>query len=207
MINPFVPLPEFFRHRSQLHGQSHVARVMVHALRLIEATGWEHEAARLWAAVYLHDLERTHDGRCLRHGADAVARWEKQLPLQAHILSGGVLERDYAAIAHAVEVHCLPDSEEPERDHPDWPLVALLKDADGLDRVRLGDLDPAYLRLPPSHEMLEFAQQLFDQTNGVIPEGEDHFADLTVAADNILHGRPAFDADEDEPAADEPAKE
>lgn len=197
MIDPFVPLPQHFRHASRVHGQAHVARVMVHALRLIEATGWEHEAARLWAAVYLHDLERTHDGPCQRHGAAAVERWETQLPLQIHILSGGVLESDYAAIAHAVDVHCRPDSDEPSRDHPDWPLVALLKDADGLDRVRLGDLDPSYLRLPQSLEMVGFAQALFDLTHGEIPEGEDHFADLTVAADEILNGI-APDASPDE---------
>jgi len=188
MIDPIVPLPAHFRHRSSLHGQSHVARVMVHALRLIEATGWEHEAARLWAAVYLHDLERTHDGKCERHGAAAVARWETQLPLQLHLMSGGITEADYPAIALAVEVHCLPNTDEPPRDHPNWPLVALLKDADGLDRVRLGDLDTAQLRLPESLTMVAFAQELFDATNGAIPEGEDHFAELTVAANEILSG-------------------
>lgn len=31
-------MPELFLHRSTLHGQAHVGRVMVHALRLIEAT-------------------------------------------------------------------------------------------------------------------------------------------------------------------------
>ena len=196
MIDPFVPLPSHFRHRSRLHGQSHVARVMVHALRLIEATGWEHEAARLWAAVYLHDLERTHDGRCLRHGADAVERWQTQLPLQLHIMSGGVMEADYPAIAHAVEVHCRPDSDEPDRDHADWPLVALLKDADGLDRVRLGDLNPTYLRLPQSREMVEFAQKLFDASNGQIPEGDDHFAELTLVADEVLNGPRAEEPEE-----------
>ena len=188
MIDPFVPLPEHFRHHSTIHGQSHVARVMVHALRLIEATGWEHEAARLWAAVYLHDLERTHDGKCLRHGANAVARWEEQLPLRLHLMSGGIEEADYADIALAVELHCLPNSEEPPHDHPSWPLVALLKDADGLDRVRLGDLDPSYLRLPQSLTMIEFAQQLYDRTDGEIPEGEDHFAELTRVANEILSG-------------------
>lgn len=188
MIDPFVPLPQHFRHKSRLHGQSHVARVMVHALRLIEATGWEHEAARLWAAVYLHDLERTHDGVCHRHGADAVRRWQEQMPLRLHIVSGGVQESDYDAIALAVERHCQPNSEEPPHSDPTWPLVALLKDADGLDRVRLGDLDPSFLRLPESRAMVEFAQTLYDETNGIIPEGEHHFADLTVAANEILSG-------------------
>ena len=69
-----VPPPELFLHPSYLHGQAHVARVMIHALRLIEATGAEGEASRLWAAVYLHDIARRHDGSCKRHGADAWAR-------------------------------------------------------------------------------------------------------------------------------------
>jgi hypothetical protein len=38
-------------------------RVMVHAFCLLEATGWSEEAPRLWAAVYLHDIARTHDER------------------------------------------------------------------------------------------------------------------------------------------------
>ncbi len=37
-LDQMVPLPELFRHRSTLHGQAHVSRVMVHAMRLIDAT-------------------------------------------------------------------------------------------------------------------------------------------------------------------------
>lgn len=53
-----APSPLLFTHQSPLHGQSHVSRVLVHAFRLVEATGWIEEAPRLWAAVYLHDLAR-----------------------------------------------------------------------------------------------------------------------------------------------------
>lgn len=186
MIDPFVPLPQHFRHASTIHGQAHVARVMIHALRLIEATGWEEEAARLWAAVYLHDLERTHDGACHRHGADAVTRWRTQDALRLHMLTGGVTEDDHEAIEAAVTLHCMDDDELPPRDHPYWRLCVLLKDADGLDRVRLGDLDASYLRLPQSLAMVEFATRLYDVTNGDIPEGEGHFAELTAAAAELL---------------------
>ena len=57
-----VPPTELFLHPSRLHGQAHVTRVMVHAFRLIAATGFVEETARLWAAVYLHDIARLHDG-------------------------------------------------------------------------------------------------------------------------------------------------
>jgi hypothetical protein len=74
----------------------------------------------------------------------------------------------------------------PPKDHASWRLVALLKDADGLDRVRLGDLDPKMLRLPESQKMIAFAQQLFDATHGKVPEGEAHWADVTQIAQEIL---------------------
>ncbi len=186
MISPFVPLPQHFRHVSKIHGQAHVARVMVHALRLIEATGWEDEAARLWAAVYLHDLERTHDGRCHKHGADAVARWRAQESLRLHIFSAGIDQADREPVEIAVALHCQPDSEMPSNDHAQWRLVALLKDADGLDRVRLGDLDPKFLRLPESKTMVAFAQTLYDKTHEIVPEGDDHWADVTEIAQGIL---------------------
>ena len=67
-------MPELFWHPSTLHGQAHVTRVMVHAIRLIDATGQQHLGPQLWAAVFLHDLARPHDGVCHRHGADAARR-------------------------------------------------------------------------------------------------------------------------------------
>jgi hypothetical protein len=37
-------------------------------------------------------------------------------------------------------------------------FMSRLKDADGLDRVRLGDLDARYLRNPEAREMVGFAE-------------------------------------------------
>jgi hypothetical protein len=171
-----VPTPELFTHASTLHGQAHVSRVMVHAFRLLDATGWEEEAPRLWAAVYLHDIARTHDGRCFRHGGDAMKKFERLPHLRELFARGGVQESDYASIHTAVVHHSLPN--ELDRDHPHWRLTSLLKDADGLDRVRLGDLDPNYLRNPQAREMIAFAEALFQETDGIVPIGHAHFAVL-----------------------------
>ena len=171
-----VPPPELFTHASTLHGQAHVSRVMVHAFRLIAATGWAEEASRLWAAVYLHDIARTHDGLCHRHGGDAMTRFETLSEVRDLFAQGGVAESDYAAIRTAVVHHCLP--RELARTHPHWRLTSLLKDADGLDRVRLGDLDPGYLRNREAHDMVAFAASLFTETDGTIPVGHGHFAAL-----------------------------
>ena len=171
-----VPPPELFTHASTLHGQAHVSRVMVHAFRLIAATGWAEEASRLWAAVYLHDIARTHDGLCHRHGGDAMTRFETLSEVRDLFAQGGVAESDYPAIRTAVVHHCLP--RELTRTHPHWRLTSLLKDADGLDRVRLGDLDPGYLRNREAHDMVAFAASLFTETDGTIPVGHGHFAAL-----------------------------
>jgi hypothetical protein len=39
---------------------------MVHAFRLIAATGFVEDTAQLWAAVYLHDIARRHDDVVVR---------------------------------------------------------------------------------------------------------------------------------------------
>ncbi|MEO8681391.1 MAG: hypothetical protein ABI665_20240 [Vicinamibacterales bacterium] len=168
-----VPLPELFWHPSTLHGQAHVTRVMVHAIRLVAATGQHEQGPRLWAAVFLHDIARRHDGVCHQHGADAAQRLRAEPPLQERLAEAGLTMADYSAIEAAVTAHSAP--KEVAREHPHWPLIALLKDADGLDRVRLGDLDPRRLRHAEAREMVPFAQELFDVTDGVVATGPAHF--------------------------------
>jgi hypothetical protein len=159
---------------------------MVHAFRLIEATGHKDDASRLWGAVYLHDLARTHDGFCEVHGRDAVLRVNESTDLQDRLASHGVASDDPAMLL-AVMMHCLPD------DHaalakPMWPVLQMLKDATGLDRVRTGDLERGYLRSEAAKGMVEFAQALYSQTRR-IKEGPNHFTEVLKVAEKIL-GKP-----------------
>jgi hypothetical protein len=169
-------MPDLFWRQSRLHGQAHVARVMVHAIRLIDATGQHEHAPRLWAAVFLHDLARMHDGLCYQHGPDAARRLRTEAALQERLTEVGLTEADFPAIEAAVRAHCAP--KEVSRDHEHWPLIALLKDADALDRVRVNDLDPRFLRHPQAQQMIPFAQRLFDETDGLVSSGESHFEHL-----------------------------
>jgi hypothetical protein len=173
-------------HPSTLHGQAHVTRVMVHAIRLVELTAQHALGPRLWAAVFLHDLARRHDGVCHRHGADAAQRLRDEPELRARLAEAGLAETDHGAIGAAVTAHSAP--KEVSRDHEHWPLIALLKDADGLDRVRLGDLDPRYLRNAAAPGMVDFAQQLFDETNHRVPTGPSHFADVWKVVQRLESG-------------------
>ena len=186
-MNALIPHPSDFAHASRTHGQGHVARVMVHAFRLIEATGLVDEGSRLWGAVYLHDLARTHDGFCEVHGMHAVMRVNESTDLQERLIAHGA-QSDDPSMLLAVMMHCLPDDHSAYGGKPIWPLLSLLKDADALDRVRFGDLEPAYLRHAATKEMVQFAQDLYTQTRR-IKEGPNHFSDVVRVAEKLL-GKP-----------------
>jgi len=179
-----LPFPELFLSQSTLHGQAHVGRVMIHALRLVEATGFTDCVCPLWAAVYLHDIARVHDGRSKGHGADAWARLATLPEVRALFTRGGVREEDLPAIQTAVTLHSRGEAD-PGADHK--RLTDLIKDADGLDRVRLRDLHPEYLRTPQSRTMVAFAERLYEETDGRFPPSRDLFGNLWRETERILH--------------------
>ena len=182
-IERLVPDEELFAQASDIHGQRHVARVVILGFVLVDRLNLPDDAPRLWAAIYLHDLGRTHDGRCYEHGRLAMERLEQMPELRELFAAGGVSDEDYEAIGVAVRSHCLPEELAPE--HPHWRLTALLKDADGLDRVRLGDLKPEYLRFDVSREMVRFAQALYDATRRTVEPGPGYMGRLWPVAQEL----------------------
>ena len=188
MLNALIPHPTDFAHPSKIHGQAHVGRTMIHAFRLIEATGMADEASRLWGAVYLHDIARTHDGFDEVHGMHAVMRVNESTDLQERLIARGV-QSDDPSMLLAVMMHCLPDDHSAFGGKPVWPLLAMLKDVDALDRVRFGDLDPSYLRFPETRGMVKFAEDLYSQSHRRVKEGPNFLTDLMKVAERIL-GKP-----------------
>ncbi len=149
-----VPRREWFSMQppSALHGLGHSARVMVWTT-VLAGEGPLFEPG-LWAAA-CHDLRREDDGPDLEHGARA-ARWVLD-ELPRHLESPpGQLER----IANACRWHVHPARMLAEGDDVLW----LLKDADALDRVRLGDLDERFLRSTAAREQVEAAEELYGRT-------------------------------------------
>ncbi len=193
LINP-IPLPlhalipdaSLFVNASRLHGRTHIARTLIHAFLLIEMNGRQNLSAPLWAAIYMHDLARTHDGKCHVHGANAVRQFGKNSSLRALWARGGVQQEQYPQIFTAVTHHARP-RELPEH-HPHRRLTALLKDADGLDRVRINDLNVNYLRLPESRRLAPFAQWLYDNTPEDHHEAPDFFERMWNRASDALTG-------------------
>jgi hypothetical protein len=99
------------------------------------------------------------------------------------------VQSDDPSMLLAVMMHCLPDDHSAFGGKPVWPLLALLKDADGLDRVRFGDLDPSYFRFEATRGMVKFAEDLYSQSHRRVKEGPNFFTDLMKVAERIL-GKP-----------------
>jgi len=114
------------------------------------------------AAALIHDLSRKNDGLCFDHGLWAK---ETKRPIAEKMFLGYQLpEEDWRSIGEAVEAHSRHD---PPTPYAQGSLTALLKDADGLDRVRLSESpDPAYFRHPFTAEYVGLAWDLLDRSLG-----------------------------------------
>jgi HD superfamily phosphodiesterase len=149
----------FFDNRSLLHGINHTYRVMFHVLNIGEKAGLNDHIKPAWCAAFIHDMARQHDGYCTKHGYWAA---QKKLPLFTKLFRDtGITDEEMEAIKLAVTNHSL--SEELPPDHPHYQTVALLKDADALDRIRIGknNLKVNFLRFPESIQLVGLAEKLF----------------------------------------------
>lgn len=154
-----------FDNLSSVHGVSHTYRVMCHVLNIGRAAKLNHEVKLAFSAAYIHDLARKHDNYCDQHGSWAE---ENKLPLFiAFFEENGISGSEIEIIGTAVRNH----SERYELDIEDkaYKVTALLKDADALDRIRIGEnnLNPDYLRFKESHDLIEFAKKLYFKTRNV----------------------------------------
>jgi hypothetical protein len=159
----FILRHSYFDQRSTIHGEKHTYRVMYHVLAIGKKAGLSNEIFPAFCAAFIHDMARKDDGYCTQHG-----RWsaETKLPqFTGFFLSRGLDEKYLPAIRLAVTNHSLPEEIDPS--HRYYKIVALLKDADALDRVRLCryNLDEKYLRFPETISLNDNAKKLFDATD------------------------------------------
>ena len=144
-----------------IHGLGHTTRVMVHAHEIadeLRVSVLERESVLL--AALWHDIGRTHDGADYYHGAKSAG---KAVGLGLHAgVDARILELALHAITHhsGDERHGEKASRYLFDQEAALRVFRILKDADALDRVRLGDLDVSYLRFPSSQLRVERAWEL-----------------------------------------------
>jgi hypothetical protein len=154
----YKPLDQWFLRQDDIggiHGINHEARVMVWQeilARLLIKDGMklDQEALR-WAAA-THDTQREADGSDYLHG-ERAAVWVEQT------LEHRIPERSLETVVYLNRWHVPRDVYAPRM----TPELAVFKDADGLDRVRIDDLNPHFLRHDYAKTLLpHVAQALFD---------------------------------------------
>lgn len=156
-LDAYKPSTEWYLQApSGIHGLAHAARVLVWA-DFVGRWMVEHgEALDLevvrWAAT-LHDIRRMDDGRDLPHGERAAHWIHRNRQKIDFALSDVQLE----ALRFCCTWHVPPDQHAPTLTSE----LVCLKDADALDRVRLGEPQSAFLRTPCARAVCNRAEGLF----------------------------------------------
>ena len=167
---------------SEMHGLGHIERTILQGgfCAMAEELPLADTQLLLECCSY-HDVGRLDDSLDPLHGHRSAQRLAE--------LTGRSGE-DLKVMQVAVDVHSRHDSDLPEIMARYAPadearatlLTQLLKDADGLDRVRLGDLNPKYLRRPSSRDRVELAQEVFERYQRSIGRSPKPFFDEDIRA-------------------------
>ena len=161
-------VPDLYHRPSGIHGVGHVRRTLLLSLLMsdFDKLSIQHTLILAYASVY-HDIGRTHDGVDYYHG---YASYEKVLE---HGLLNNHEANEVYTIKELIERHAISDKkafsfetlDEAKRDEVQF-LLRYFKDADGLDRVRLGDLNAKYLRTDTAKRLTLVAQQILEHSKG-----------------------------------------
>jgi uncharacterized protein len=160
-MNKYQPRSEWFAHKPYgIHGIGHASRVFVWVNVIAKelshsGTAVDVEALR-WAAV-LHDVGRLSDGIDRGHGVRS-ADWVRA---NQRLIPSALPDETFERILLCCQWHEIGDSEIPVMTSE----IMCIKDADGLDRVRINDLNPDFLRSGPARVMAEHARDLFRTTH------------------------------------------
>ncbi len=170
-LTAYEPKKEWFNVDSKLHGIMHEARVLV----LVELLGQISYAEQkvdiesLRYAAITHDVKRINDWYDFQHGERAAEWITERKPIPHQYIT---------TTAHIVQWHVTQDIAIPHM----TPELRLFKDADGLDRWRIGDLNSNYLRTFHAVNMQETARGLFLLSAALKEQNVDDFNAVLEAA-------------------------
>ncbi|PKP01057.1 MAG: hypothetical protein CVU11_16350 [Bacteroidetes bacterium HGW-Bacteroidetes-6] len=159
------PKTSDFEVASVFHGPMHTMRVMAWVCVLSEKLNMPNKGRLAFFAAVVHDMGRCNDAYGPRHGLRSA---DIHLPLwKSKFEYVGLNEKEYNTVYEAIRWHSKDN--EPPADHPDIEVINLLKDADGLDRVRIEPEGPRpeYLRFPITASLIKNAQTLYNQTESM----------------------------------------
>jgi hypothetical protein len=161
LLDQYAPHPDWFAHDPNgIHGISHVTRVLVwaeHIAAWMTISGRPIDLEVVRCAAIVHDVGRVDDGRDPEHGIRSAA-W---VASHGALLPVHLTRHQLEAVHYCCRWHVPADGLCPEMTNE----LICLKDADGLDRVRIWDLDPRYLRTERARSLPQAAQQLLQASD------------------------------------------
>ncbi len=160
-----------------IHGPAHVARVLYLSLAIADKEEIldQHIRKVLAIAAILHDCGRKTDASEPDHGRRSAELAERLCGKNPQILDMDFSEKEVEIIYTLIKYHSLPDELGiyeienflPEQKELALQLFQILKDADGLDRVRLkgttGETNLSYLRLASSKTLLPLSERMYKE--------------------------------------------
>lgn len=158
---------EFWLPESELHTKNHCARVLLLALHIGHQKGLgDVEMDALGMAAIFHDSRRLDDGIDKGHGSRAAAYYKSYC--NKHDLHFD--EQTYYITYYHDQDDALGSSEiakSPHLNEHGVLLYQIFKDADALDRFRLGPdaLDEKFLRTEEAHGLVDFAKYLLQKSS------------------------------------------
>lgn len=159
----------FNRPDSLIHAAGHCRRVLLHALAIGHYIfGHDPDALEILAqAAVFHDTRRLDEGYDKGHGARAAVYYKEYCREHPEVVF-------HPETVLLIRFHDLDDNlgiEAIRKEFGDGAprvetLYAIFKDADALDRPRLGPhgLDPLFLRTAPARSSVDFAKELIHAT-------------------------------------------
>ena len=157
---------EFWRPDSEWHTKAHSARVLLLALLIGHQKGLsDEELEKLGMAAIFHDSRRLDDGIDKGHGSRAAAYYkdycrEQDLNFDAHTY--------YITYYHDQDdsLGLAEIAKSPAINERGVLLYQIFKDADALDRFRLGPdaFDENFLRTEEAHGLVDFAKHLLQKS-------------------------------------------
>ncbi len=185
-LHRFKPNPDWFAKEPHgIHGIGHEARVVIwgQVLSVLVADeGMTVDADAIGWAAAIHDTQRWDDGGDPGHGARA-AKWIRKNP---RILPREV---NLETVAYLCKWHFPSDHMAPEM----TPELMVFKDADALDRWRIGDLDSRYFRTAAAGTLLTESEALWRATCDCL-DPNAMFSRVTSAFDALRKDSPRFAA-------------
>lgn len=158
---------EMFVNQYGIHGINHTKRVLILLDKIIQIEGLTLRDSNIlgYAGLY-HDIGRINDNIDMIHGIRSYKRLtHKGLLNEIQELNA----EDTKILKFIIEQHSFKDENAKinindydiiEKDRA-LKLYEIFKDADGLDRVRIGDLDIKYLRRESVKTLVKVAEELF----------------------------------------------